>query len=159
VRFDRPETVGEDRFHLVVYPTYFGDGSGANRPHLQETPNPNTTVTWNSWIEINPETADRLGIHNDDIVRVRSEAGEIEVIAYLYPAIRPDVVAIPFGQGHTALGRYAEGRGVNPARLLAVTVNEAGDLAFADTIVTLEATGRRRPLARIESETGVYGKH
>jgi hypothetical protein len=38
-------------------------------------------------------------------------------------------------------------------------VNEAGDLAYADTIVTLEATGRRRPLARIESETGVYGKH
>jgi anaerobic selenocysteine-containing dehydrogenase len=159
VRFDRPETVGEDRFHLVVYPTYFGDGSGANRPHLQETPNPNTTVTWNSWIEINPETAERLDIHNDDIVRVRSQAGEIEVIAYLYPAIRPDVVAIPFGQGHTALGRYAEGRGVNPARLLAVNVNEAGDLAYADTIVTLEATGRRRPLARIESETGVYGKH
>jgi anaerobic selenocysteine-containing dehydrogenase len=160
VQFERPELVGtEDRFHLVVFTNHFGDGSGANRPWLQETPNPNTTVTWNSWIEINPETADRLGIHNDDIVRVRSQAGEIEVAAYLYPAIRPDVVAIPFGQGHTALGRYAEGRGVNPARLLEVSVNEAGDLAYGDTIVTLEATGRRRPLARIESETGVYGKH
>jgi anaerobic selenocysteine-containing dehydrogenase len=160
VQFQSPETVGEgDRFHLVVYTNHFGDGSSANRPWIQETPNPNTTVTWNSWIEINPETAERLGIHNDDIVRVRSQAGEIEVVAYLYPPIRPDVVAIPFGQGHTALGRYAEGRGVNPARLLEVTVNDAGDLAHSDTIVTLEVTGRRRPLARAESETGVYGTH
>jgi hypothetical protein len=90
---------------------------------------------------------------------VRSQAGEIEVVAYLYPAIRPDVVAMPFGQGHTALGRFAEGRGVNPARILEVAVNEAGDLAYADTIVTLEVTGRRRPLGRAESKTGVYGKH
>jgi anaerobic selenocysteine-containing dehydrogenase len=160
IRFQTPQPLEEgERFHLVVYPTHLGDGSGANRPWLQETPNPNTTVTWNSWIEINPETAYRLGIHNDDIIRVRSQAGELDAVAYLYPAIRPDVVAIPFGQGHTALGRYAEGRGANPARLLAVSVNEAGDLAYGETTVTLEVTGRRRPLGRIESETGVYGGH
>jgi anaerobic selenocysteine-containing dehydrogenase len=157
--FQPTQALADHSFHLVVYPTHLGDGSGANRPWLQETPNPNTTVTWNSWIEINPHTAEELGIHNDDIVLVRSQAGEIEAVAYLYPAIRPDVVAMPFGQGHTALGRFAEGRGVNPARILEVAVNEAGDLAYADTIVTLEVTGRRRPLARAESETGVYGKH
>jgi hypothetical protein len=59
MRFQAPPALEEGRFHLVVYPTHLGDGSGANRPHLQETPNPNTTVTWNSWIEINPETAYR----------------------------------------------------------------------------------------------------
>ena len=37
--------------------------------------------------------------------------------AILYPAIRPDVIAIPFGQGHTGYGRYATNRGANPAVL------------------------------------------
>ena len=102
---------GEGQFHLVTFPTQLGDGSGANRPWLQETPNPSTTVMWNSWVEINPKTAEELGVHDDDIVKVKSPTGEIEAVVYLFPAIRPDTVAIPFGQGHTALGRWAEGRG------------------------------------------------
>ena len=49
-------------FHLVTFPTQPGRGSGANRPWLQETPDPSTTVTWNTWVEINPETAEELGL-------------------------------------------------------------------------------------------------
>ena len=79
-------------------------------------------------------------------------------MVYHFPAIRPDTVAIPFGQGHTALGRWAEGRGANPANLLAAALNEAGDLAFGDTLVTITPTGKRRPLSRTESREGVYGE-
>jgi anaerobic selenocysteine-containing dehydrogenase len=159
VEITAPEALPDGYFHLLTFTNHMGDGSGANRPWLQETPDPMTTVTWNSWIEINPHTAEELGIHNDDVVRVISSTGELEVTAYLYPAIRPDSVAIPFGQGHTALGRYAEGRGVNPGGLLVISTNEAGDFAYGDTIVRIEPTGRRRPLARFESITGVYGEH
>jgi hypothetical protein len=143
----------------VVYPTHFGDGSGANRPWLQETPNPNTTVTWNSWIEINPETAEGWVFTMTILSWCALRLAKLRQwhICTRPSALRP--LWIPFGQGHTALGRFAEGRGANPARLLEVSVNEAGDLAYADTTVTLEVTGRRRPLARAESETGVYGKH
>lgn len=148
---------GEDEFYLVTYATQLGDGSGANRPWLQETPDPMTTVIWNSWVEIHPQTAARLGLQDDDVVEISSPAGRVEAVVYRYPAIRPDVVAIPFGQGHTALGRYAENRGCNPANLLAVVLNEAGDLAFGDTRARIVKTGRRRPLARFESRHGVYG--
>jgi molybdopterin-containing oxidoreductase family iron-sulfur binding subunit len=138
-----------------------GDGNGANRPWLQEPPDPMTTVTWNSWIEIHPKTAELLGIHDDDIVEVKSSTSDfsVEAIVYLYPAIRPDTVAIPFGQGHTALGRFAEGRGCNPAIVWSASVNQAGDLALSDTTVTIKPTGKRRPLARQESKEGVYGEH
>jgi hypothetical protein len=78
--------------------------AGANKPWLQELPDPTTTVMWNTWLEMNPETAHELHIENDDVVRVVSEAGAVEVPVYLYPAIRPDTVAMPFGQGHTAYG-------------------------------------------------------
>ncbi|MBE0687058.1 MAG: molybdopterin-dependent oxidoreductase [Anaerolineaceae bacterium] len=156
-----PNVKEGETFHLVTFATQMGDGGGANRPWLQETPDPMTTVTWNSWIEINPKTADQLGIHDDDIVEVKSLSGEfsIEAIVYRYPAIRPDTVAIPFGQGHSALGRYAEGRGCNPAIVWSSDVNQAGDLALSDTTVTIKPTGKRRPLARQESKEGVYGGH
>ncbi len=149
----------DGQFHLVTFPTQLGDGSGANRPWLQETPNPSTTVVWNSWLEINPSAAEKLGVMDDDIVSVKTANGEIEAVVYLFPAIRPDTVAIPFGQGHTALGRWAEARGSNPAILLGAGLNEAGDLAFGDTLVTITPTGKRRPLSRIESREGVYGEH
>lgn len=160
--FSPPQSAKEgETFHLVSFATQMGDGTGANRPWLQETPDPMTTVTWNSWIEIHPKTAEQLGIHDDDIVEVKSSNGDfsVEAIVYLYPAIRPDTVAIPFGQGHTALGRYAEGRGCNPAIVWATEVNQAGDLALSDTTITIKLTGKRRPLARQESKEGVYGGH
>lgn len=155
-----PQKVTEgEQFHLVTFTTQMGDGRGANRPWLQETPDPQTTVTWNSWLEIHPHTAEQLGIYDDDIVEVTPVGGgeKIEAIVYLYPAIRPDTVAMPFGQGHTALGRWAEGRGANPSKLWPETTNQSGELTISDTLVTIIPTGRRRPLARQESRVGVYG--
>ena len=58
---------------------------------------------WNTWVEINPEVAAELGIYDDDVVRVVSDFGTIEVSVYIYPGIRPDTLAIPFGQGQTNL--------------------------------------------------------
>ncbi len=152
-----PETAEANTFYLVTYATQLGDGSGANRPWLQETPHPMTTVIWNSWVEIHPDAAARLGIQDDDVVRISSPAGEIEAVAYLYPGIRPDTIALPFGQGHTALGRYAEGRGANPVQLIPASFNPSGDLAYGDARVTLTPAGRRQQLARLESREGVYG--
>jgi anaerobic selenocysteine-containing dehydrogenase len=158
IKISEPEFEGEGDFHLLAFPSpIFGDGSGANYPWLQETPDPSTTVTWNSWVEINPKTAEELGLENDDVVQISSPAGMVEASVYKYPAIRPDTVAIPFGQGHTALGRYAEGRGVNPSVLFGLKFNQAGDLAFAAMKVKIKKTGRQRPLARLESVMGVYG--
>jgi anaerobic selenocysteine-containing dehydrogenase len=148
----------KDEFHLLVYPSPILAEAGANKPWLQEIPDPMTTVMWNTWLEINPKTAKKLGLHNDDVVRVISPFGAVEVSVYEYPAIRPDVVAIPFGQGHTAYGRYAENRGVNPADLFGATTNAAGDLAFAGTKVRIEKTGKKRELSRMESKLGVYGE-
>ena len=153
-----PEFEGEGEFILLPFVSPVLAESGANKPWLQELPDPTTTVMWNSWVEINPEVGHELGIENDDVVRIVSDAGAVEVSVYLYPAIRPDTIAIPFGQGHTAYGRYAQGRGVNPFDLLGLKFNEAGDLAYASMKVKIEKTGRKHELARLESKIGVYGE-
>jgi anaerobic selenocysteine-containing dehydrogenase len=151
-----PTYEGEGEFVLYPYVAPVMGEAGANKPWLQEIPDPTTTVMWNSWLEINPKIAEELGLENDDVVKVVSPFGEVEVSVYKYPAIRPDVVAIPFGQGHTAYGRYAENRGVNPGNLLGGTLNGAGDLAFAAIKVKIEKTGQTRELSRLESKLGVY---
>jgi len=155
---DAAEFVGEGEFFFIPFVSPTLGEAGANKPWLQELPDPTTTVMWNTWVAINPETAKELHIENDDVVRIVSEAWEVEAPAYLYPAIRPDVIAMPFGQGHTAYGRFAQGRGVNPADVLGLHFNEAGDLAFAGMKVKLEKTGRKQPLSRLESRIGVYGE-
>ena len=149
--------LAEGEYYLITQGTFFGDGSGANRPWLQETPHPLTTVMWGSWVQIHPETAAKLGIVDDDVVKLSSAAGEVEASVYLFPAIRPDTVAVPFGQGHTALGQFAAGRGFNPAALMGSEVNETASPAYADVRVRITPTGRKHPLARLESRLGVYG--
>ncbi len=122
----KPRFAGNEKefpFHLSIYPsTAFYDGRGAPLPWLQQLPDPMTTAVWDSWVEINPKTAAELGINFGDLVEVTSSQGSLRVPAVIYPGIRPDMVAIPLGQGHRDMGRYAKGRGANPLQLLAVTI-------------------------------------
>ena len=157
IRVQETEFQGDGEFHLHIFLSPTLGANGANKPWLQETPDPTTTVMWNTWIKINPQTAEELGIHDDDIIRLVTPSGKIEAPAYLYPGIRPDTVAVPFGQGHTAFGRYAQDRGANPFELLSPQYNEAGDLVLATTKVKIEKTGKHHQLARLESRIGVYG--
>jgi anaerobic selenocysteine-containing dehydrogenase len=153
----QPTYEGEGEFYLVTFVSPVLGEAGANKPWLQELPDPTTTVTWDTWVEMNPKTAEKLGIENDDIVRITSAAGSVEAAVYKYPAIRPDTIAIPFGRGHTAYGRYAQGRGANPADLLNAKFNGSGDLVFGALKVKIEKTGRKKQLARLEGVLGVYG--
>jgi anaerobic selenocysteine-containing dehydrogenase len=158
IKMNAAEFVGAGELFFLPFVSPNLGEAGANKPWLQELPDPTTTIMWNTWVEMNPATADKLGIENDDVIRIVSEAGVLEAPVYRYPAIRPDVIAIPFGQGHTAYGQYAAGRGVNPADLLGLHFNEAGDIAFAGMKVNVEKTGRKKVLSRFESRIGVYGE-
>jgi len=148
---------GNGDFFLVPFVSPILGEAGANKPWLQELADPTTTVMWNSWVEMNPATADQLGIADDDVVRITSPAGAVEASVYRYPAIRPDTIAMPFGQGHSVYGQFAAQRGTNVADLLTQKLNEAGDLAFGSMKVSIEKTGKKRALARFESKLGVYG--
>jgi anaerobic selenocysteine-containing dehydrogenase len=144
-------------YHLQPYPSIaLFDGRGANKSWLQETPDPMTTVSWQTWIEISEHTAEELGVEYNDVVRVISPAGEVEAIVYIYPGIGDDVVAMPIGRGHKHYGRYAAGYGSNPMHVLVPEIDNAtGGLAWGSTRVRIEPTGREKVLARLESPAGV----
>src|SRR5579875_112933 len=52
------------------------------------------------WVEIHPQAAAKLGIVNDEIVRVRTPRFAMEVKALVVPTIRPDTLFIPYHYGH-----------------------------------------------------------
>ncbi|HYX50201.1 MAG TPA: molybdopterin dinucleotide binding domain-containing protein, partial [Ktedonobacteraceae bacterium] len=52
------------------------------------------------WVEIHPQAANRLGIINDEIVRIRTPRFSMEVKALVVPTIRPDTLFIPYHYGH-----------------------------------------------------------
>jgi anaerobic selenocysteine-containing dehydrogenase len=120
----------------------FGDGRGANRPWLQEHPDPMSTVMWNGWLEISPADARELGIGDGDRLRVESPTGSVEVHAVIDPAVRPGVVSMPIGHGHVDYGRYAQGRGANVMALLGATqVAGTSASAWAATRVRVTRLG------------------
>lgn len=101
---------GAEGSEYVLYPftSVKGfDGRAANRPWLQELPDPVSQVVWDSWIEIHPETAKKLSVEKGDLLTVRNHFGEVNLPAYITPYVGVGVVAIPLGQGHTEYGRYA----------------------------------------------------
>jgi len=141
-------TAAPDDFSLVAFPTaQFYDGRGANRPWMQELPDTVTKAVWNAWVEIHPETAGPLGVETGDLVQVTTAGGSVTAPAYVFKGIRPDTLAVPLGQGHSAYGRTAAGRGFNALDLLDGTPDQrSGALAYAGASATLTATGQRGKL-------------
>jgi molybdopterin-containing oxidoreductase family iron-sulfur binding subunit len=136
---------------LLVHPSArFGGGEFSNSAWLQELPDPVSKIVWHSWLEMNPVTAEARGIREGDIVTVTSAHGSLDVPIWLYPGIREDAVALAMGGGHTGMGRYADGHGVNALTLLpSVSEQPSGGLVTIATSVTVTPTGERRRIATI----------
>jgi len=84
-------------------------GGGKNQPWLLEQPAVHLQVTWEGWVEIHPQTAHGLGIHDNDLVWVESAKGRVKLRAKLYSGTVAGVIHIPlFG-----------GEGPNPNDLIA----------------------------------------
>ena len=128
------------------------DGRGAFLPWMQATPDPVTTATWRTWVEINTTTAEGLGMGEGEVIRITSPHGFIDALAFPHPGMPPDVISVPIGQGHRAGGRYAEGRGSNVLSILSPeTDSQTGALAWAATRVRIERLGRWMRLPKFEN--------
>jgi len=120
--FEEPTFAG-----MGDYPLYLSspkmithaEGRGANAQWLQERFGIVLGKAWSSWIELNPDKADELGIKNGDEVWVESPIGKVKTMAVINPGNPPWIVVFPFENGHWNYGRYAKGLGVNPNEIIA----------------------------------------
>ncbi len=132
------------------------EGQTAHLPWLQATPDPISTVTWQTWVEMSDYDGARLGVREGDIVRISSAVrGSIEALVYLTPAAPPGVISVPFGQGREFGSDIATGRPEGESsNLMAIIepsqVDDTGALAWANTTVAVSATGRSVKVSKFE---------
>ncbi len=150
---------GEGDFFLVTYPhAVLGMGAGANKPWLQELSDPVSKISWQSWVEIHPLTARKLGISAGDHVKIDTAAGSITAAAFPYLGIRQDTVAVALGQGHTSYGRYAKDIGINALNALGAAWNAAGGLALTQQKARVAKTSDHSPLVTTEGSARQHGR-
>ena len=139
-------------YTLIAYPSlHFFDGRGANRPWLQEIPEPLLKTTWGTGVEMTPDTARALGAEEGQLVAIASDHGRVDASVIINPHLADGVVAIAIGQGHTNCGRYATGRGVNPIALLDAEPEAAsGGVRWLGTGVDITPRELARPIPRLQ---------
>lgn len=154
-----PGVDGDGPYLFAPYPSpMLHDGRGANRPWLMENPDPVTKITWQSWVEVHPDTARALDVRNGEVLELASPHGSVEVPVYVYAGIRPDTLAVPLGLGHTEYGSYATGRGVNATDLLGS--NEVnGFLPYLSARVSARKVRRYQQPATTEGHPRQLGRH
>jgi anaerobic selenocysteine-containing dehydrogenase/Fe-S-cluster-containing dehydrogenase component len=142
---------------VVVFPhPALHDGRGANKPWLQELPDPVSKITWHAWVEVHPETAGAWSLADGDVLLVKSGFGAVRAPVWITPSIRPGVLAVPTGQGHKAYGRYARDRSFNAFELLPSEPNAYGGRTFT-VAVTVQRTGEHRTLASTAGDPRTLG--
>lgn len=133
---------------LVVFPSpLLGDGRHANIPWAQELPDPISTYTWTSWVELHPKAVAKLGLGERDLVQVAVGGKLVKLGYFASPGVREDSVALVLGNGRK-VGHYAKGRGVDAMSLLSSSVDAAsGALAWY---------GARAKVSRVGGESDVF---
>ncbi len=153
--FNDPASAGKV-FYLVPFShNTLLDGRNGHLPWLQAAPDPLTSITWQTWVEMNDHSAAELGLREGDVVRIESSSGAIRALLYPTPAVPPQVIAVPLGQGRRHGSEYASGRvGTESANVVDILapdrVEGSGSLAWAGTKVTVSGTGNSMKISKFE---------
>ena len=134
----KPET--PDSFILAPFTTLMNmSGDGASQPLLQELSGLYSRLYWNTWAEMNPGRAKTLSLKDGDLIRVVSKKGSITLPVKIVPTVSPEILSVPFGQGHTESGRYAKNVGTNPITIIDPQVDPlSGRSSWHSTHVRVE---------------------
>lgn len=126
----------EKEFPLLLMPfkdITYAEGSGANIPYLVELAGLQKGLSalesWDSWIEISPDTANVYRLSKGDHVLVTSELGGLHARVYITKNVPDQIATMAMGKGHTQFGRFAKNIGSNPNQLLPLEPNEITGLA------------------------------
>ncbi len=127
------------------------DGRHANNGWLQELPKPITRLTWDNALMLAPRTAERLGVHNEELVTVTAGGRSVTAPAWILPGLPEDVATLHLGYGRRRAGRVGDGLGVAAAALqtTAAPWNLAG--------VELVRAGGSHPLACTQGHYAIRG--
>jgi len=133
-----------DAFLLVPFPSLMNmTGDGARLPLLQEMFGLYPRLYWDTWAEMNPQRAAPLDLRDGDLIRVTSGKGVMTLPVRVVPTVSPEILSVPFGQGHAESGRRAKTIGANPVAMLDQHADPlSGRNSWQSTIVRVEKINR-----------------
>jgi anaerobic selenocysteine-containing dehydrogenase len=82
-------------------------------------------------VEVNPQTAKSYGLKEGQPAKLSTPRGVARVRVHLFEGVRPGIVAMPRGLGHTAFDRFLAGKGVNFNELIGPVADPASGLDAA----------------------------
>ncbi len=177
VRFSAPQKkTGSLSLMAVNSNLHNANARGGNRTWLMEIPHPVTQVVWDSWIEIHPDTAVKLGIQHGDLVEITSSYGKAEAAVWIFYGIDKETVVMPAGMGRKVpFPNYRSSHG--KSKLLPVLESESdlkvrqktvginvmtllpwrkdnlsGDFVFAGESVKIRPTGKKAYLTTMDGQ-------
>jgi MoCo/4Fe-4S cofactor protein with predicted Tat translocation signal len=128
------------------------DGRFANDGWLQELPDPLTKLTWDNPALVSPNTAEKLGLVSEDVIRLDYAGRSLELPASILPGMADGVVALTLGYGRTHAGRIGSGVGFN-----AFSVRSSTAPGF-DGGVTVTKLARTYPLSATQNHGSMEGR-
>ncbi|MFQ5710302.1 MAG: molybdopterin-dependent oxidoreductase [Candidatus Geothermarchaeales archaeon] len=123
LQWRNPTYVGGEEEYPFVLNTYGlmvqDGGKLSNCPWTLEHQSPLFPhLKYLTWVEINPEDAERIGVNDGEPVYVENPKGKrMKCIAKTFRGAKRGVVSVPFGLGHRAYGKWAKNVGGNPYEL------------------------------------------
>jgi len=144
---------------MAVPSIRFFDGRGADKPWLCEIPDPLTKVAWQTPVLVHPETLGQDRVSRGDAILIQSKWGRLEAPVYTTKGVRPGVLVMPLGQGHTAYGRYARTVGLNPISLFSPDLEHvSGSPLHAVYPVSFHGNGHRVRFAHTDGSRRQHGR-
>lgn len=80
---------------LVAFATTLANADPDAPGWLREVPDALMGVSWSSWAELSPKTAERLGVKPGDLLALRTAEGTAELPAAINPVLHEEAVAVP----------------------------------------------------------------
>lgn len=104
---------------LIPYDTMrLANGAIGDPPFVIKTVSDTILKGQDILVEINPATAESLGLSEGKFAKLSTPEGQVKVKVHLFEGIMPDLIAMPRGLGHTAYDSYLAGKGVNVNTLI-----------------------------------------
>lgn len=146
--------VNSEGTELVLYETIaIGDGSQANNPWLQETPDPITKACWDNYLTISQAMANEFGLTvvEGKTYNVNLKVGDQSLVlpALIQPGQARGTVGLAIGYGRTKVGKVADKVGVNAFPLIG---EMAGTVSMNRTVnVDVSKTGESTKVAHTQT--------
>ena len=145
---------------LVLYPNpAMPDGRHAYNPWLHELPDPVTKATWDNYASLAPATAERMALHNGDVVRLQISGTAIELPVLIQPGQHEKVVAVALGYGRSVSARFANTgpkwldrrptlgpNGMIGANAAPFLLMDGGSVRYWRNDVKVTSVGKRQPV-------------